>query len=67
MKKKSSVQRQEKTNPIKNKEDVQHNPDHRIDQDFPGFPHAPASEEIINPKTKSQKKAAAVDRKDGEK
>jgi len=67
MKKKSSIKRQEKTNPIKNKEDVQRNPDHRIDQDFPGFPHAPAKEEIINPKTKSEKKTAAIDERDGEK
>lgn len=49
-----------KTNPIKKKEEVQANPDNRIDQDFPGFPHAPAKEHIINPKTEEQKKTAGV-------
>ncbi|MFT3748366.1 MAG: hypothetical protein QM768_08625 [Agriterribacter sp.] len=49
-----------KTKPITKKEEVQANPDNRIDQDFPGFPHAPAKENIINPKTEEQKKTAAV-------
>lgn len=53
--------------PIRKKEDVQKNPDNRIDEDFPGFPHAPAKEEIINPKTRQQKETADVDNKDGEK
>ena len=55
------------THPMRNKEDVQENPDNRIDQDFPGFPHSPAKEELINPKTKQQKETADVDNKDGEK
>ena len=59
-------QKRAKTNPLK-KEDVQRNPDNHIDQDYPGFPHAPAKEEIIHPKTKTEKKTAAVHQKDGEK
>ena len=43
------------------------NPDKHTNQDFAGYPHAPAKEEIINPKTKQEKKVAAVDTKDGEK
>lgn len=50
-----------KTAPITKKEDVQNNPDNRIDQDFPGFPHSPAKEEVINPKTTRQKKIADAD------
>ncbi|WP_276501576.1 hypothetical protein [Terrimonas pollutisoli] len=46
---------------------IQNLPDKRIDQDFVGYPHAPAKEELINPKTKEQKKTAAVNVKDGEK
>jgi len=46
------------TKPITRKEEVQSNPDHKIDQDFPGFPHSPSKEEQINPKTKQQKKVA---------
>ena len=49
------------------KENIQNNPDKHIDQDFSGYPHAPAKEEVINPKTKLGKKVAAVDTKDGEK
>ena len=46
---------------------VEKNPDKHIDQDFSGYPHAPASKELINPKTKQEKKSAALGIKDGEK
>lgn len=59
-------QKREKTAPLK-KEDIQRNPDDHIDQDYPGFPHAPAKEEIIHPKTGTEKKTAALHQKDGEK
>lgn len=36
-----------KTQPIKRKEQVQQSKDKRIDQDFPGFPYLPATEEVI--------------------
>lgn len=49
------------------KENIQNHPDKHIDQDFSGYPHAPAKEEMITPKTKLEKKVAAVDSKDGEK
>ena len=56
-----------KTNPIRTNQDVEKNPDKHIDQDFSGYPHAPASRELINPKTKQEKKSAAINIKDGEK
>ena len=43
------------TRPIKNKEQVQQSNDEKIDQDFPGFPNAPATEETIK-KTKTATK-----------
>lgn len=49
------------------KESVQANPDKHIDQDFSGYPHLPAEEEIINPKSTEEKKVAALNTKDGEK
>ena len=49
-----------KTSPITDKKEIQKNPDQHIDQDFPGFPHSPAKEENITPKTKSQKKTAGL-------
>src|SRR5262245_44314997 len=56
-----------KTQPIRSKQEIEKNPDNHIDQDFSGYPHAPASKELINPKTKEEKKSAAVNIKDGEK
>ena len=56
-----------KTSPIKNKENIAQHPDNKIDQDFPGFPHAPSSIELIQPKTEEQKKSADIKNKDGEK
>ena len=39
-----------KTTPIKAKEQVQQSNDEKIDQDFPGFPHGQATENIIKTK-----------------
>ena len=55
------------TDPMRSKRDVEENPDQHIDQDFSGYPHAPASGKLINPKTKDEKKSAAIHIKDGEK
>lgn len=45
--------------PLK-KEDIQKNPDEHIDQDFPGFPHPIAREEVIKPHTPNEKATAGV-------
>lgn len=47
--------------------DTPDNTDKHTNQDFSGYPHSPGKEEIINPKTRLEKKVAAVDSKDGEK
>lgn len=47
------------TQPMK-KEDVPQSNDEHIDEDFPGFPHAPAKESIINPKNKTEKATAGL-------
>jgi hypothetical protein len=57
----------QKTSPIKKEEEVQQNPDQHIDQDFPGFPHAPSEKKHITPKTATEKKTAAVVKKHTEK
>jgi hypothetical protein len=56
-----------RNNPIKNASDVKTSKDKHIDQDFSGFPDSPAKENVINPKTKQEKKTAAVNVQDGEK
>lgn len=52
-----------KAKPIKHDEEVQQNPDEHIDQDFPGFPHAPSDRKQINPTTVSEKIVAGVIKK----
>jgi hypothetical protein len=56
-----------KSNPIQKKEEIRQNPDNKIDQDFKGYPHGTAKEEIIKPETEEEKKIADLDNKDGEK
>ena len=53
--------------PITKKEEVKENPDNKIDEDFKGYPHGHAKEQIIKPETDEEKKIADVDNKDGEK
>ena len=53
--------------PMTTEEDVQKNPDNKIDEDFPGFPHSPSKDQIIKPETKQDNKTAQTDKKDGEK
>ncbi len=48
-------------------EDRKTNPAKHANQDFTGYPHAPAKKEIIQPETPEQKKTAALNVKDGEK
>ncbi len=55
------------TDPLTDKKDIPKNPDHKIDQDFPGFPNGNATEKIITPETATEKKIAAVNITDGEK
>ena len=50
----------DRNKPIVKKEEVRKNPDPRIDEDFPGFPHPPSTERTIKPKTKTEKKIARV-------
>jgi hypothetical protein len=42
------------TNPIVKKEEVEKSKDKHIDQDFEGYPHHPAKENIIHPKTEDE-------------
>lgn len=49
-----------KTKPMQNEEDVQRNADEHIDQDFPGFPHLPATKKQIKPETDREKKLAGA-------
>jgi hypothetical protein len=52
-----------KSSPIKKEKEVAQNPDPRIDQDYPGFPHPPSAKKNIAPEKETEKKAAGVVRK----
>src|SRR5581483_421070 len=41
------------TDPVDKKEEVQKSKDKHIDQDFEGYPHHPAKENVIHPKTEN--------------
>ena len=56
-----------KRNTFREKEKIRQNPDNKIDQDFKGFPHGTAKEQIIKPETEEEKKIADIGNKDGEK
>lgn len=49
------------------KEDINNNPDKKIKDDFPGYPHPPSSDKNIKPETETDKAIAAFGTKDGEK
>ena len=51
------------TSPIDKKEEVQQSNDKHIDQDFKGYPKSPAKENIIHPKTKTDKLTANTENK----
>jgi len=53
--------------PITKKEEVRENPDSKIDEDFKGYPHGHAKDEIIRPETEEEKKIADINNKDREK
>lgn len=50
-----------KTNPIDSEEKVQNSNDEKIDQDFPGYPHYPAKEDILNPQNHTDRINANVE------
>lgn len=52
------------TSPIRHRHEIQQNPDNKIDQDFPGYPHAPSSEKNIRPATKEEKLVAGTLKKE---
>ncbi|MBK7884849.1 MAG: hypothetical protein IPJ81_14480 [Chitinophagaceae bacterium] len=55
------------SSPITDKNTISEHPDNKIDQDYPGFPHAPSNVNLINPTTEEDKKTADLNNKDGEK
>ncbi len=51
----------EKHTPIDSEEKVEQSNDMKIDQDFPGYPHYPAKEDILNPQNHTERVNANVE------
>lgn len=56
----------ERKQPVSDRE-IPNNPDAKIDQDFPGYPHAPSEKKLVKPETRGEKELADLHEKDGEK
>ncbi len=56
-----------KNTPIKRKDEIRDHPDHKIDEDFKGYPDGPAKDETIRPRTPNEEKVADIRNKDEEK
>lgn len=52
---------EQKTNPIDTPKEVDQTKDPKIDQDFPGYPHYPAKEDILNPQNHTERVNANVE------
>ena len=46
---------EQNSSPMNNKRDVERSPDEKTDQDFPGYPHYPAKEDIMDQRTGSHR------------
>ena len=44
----SNIPENNPSKPMDSKRDVENSPDHKTDQDFPGYPHYPAKEDIMS-------------------
>lgn len=52
---------EKKTNPIDTPQEVKQSKDPNIDEDFPGYPHYPAKEDILNPQNHTERVNANVE------
>lgn len=51
----SRIPEKSTTKPMDSKQDVEQSPDEKINQDFPGYPHYPAKEDIMDQRTDSHR------------
>ena len=52
---KSNIPQNDPSKAMDSKKEVEQSPDNKIDQDFPGYPHYPAKEDIMNQRTESHR------------
>jgi hypothetical protein len=61
MSKENKEQMPENTDPIDSPGKVENSNDAKIDQDFPGYPHYPATEDIMNPSNHTERVTGELD------
>jgi hypothetical protein len=61
MSKENNEQLPENTDPIDSPNKVENSNDAKIDQDFPGYPHYPATEDIMNPSNHTERVTGELD------
>ena len=52
---KNNIPKNDPSKAMDSKKEVEQSPDNKIDQDFPGYPHYPAKEDIMNQRTESHR------------
>ena len=52
---KSNIPQNDPSKAMDSKKEVEQSPDNKTDQDFPGYPHYPAKEDIMNQRTESHR------------
>jgi hypothetical protein len=52
---KSNIPQNDPSKAMDSKKEVEQSPDSKTDQDFPGYPHYPAKEDIMNQRTESHR------------
>ena len=58
---KSNIPQNDPSKAMDSKKEVEQSPDNKIDQDFPGYPHYPAKEDIMDQRTESHRVDADVE------
>lgn len=57
----ADIPEQDSSKPMNSKREVEGSPDEKTDEDFPGYPHYPAKEDIMNQSTGSHRVDAKVE------
>lgn len=60
-KKPSNIPETSSSKPMDSKQDVAKSPDAKTDQDFPGYPHYPAKDDIMDQRTGSHRVDAEIE------
>ena len=58
----SPIPESDSSKPMNSKQEIEQSPDAKTDQDFPGYPHYPAKDDIMDQRTGSERVDAEIER-----